>query len=199
MSLRIENGTPINIPHPGADIHLPHSDEFTGHAVHRGNSLGIPHVSQRPFTRLCWAACTTMILSVFEQDVRMCRVAEFLLDRDCCNGNGHLCNRDCEIEDILRIFNNFQVDATRLPHQVSFESIQEQIDDRARPLEIQISWEPGGHVIVIDGWRQSNQIRYVQVKDPWYDEGEVRFSDLFKNYTSDNGKWVGTWIAFREI
>jgi hypothetical protein len=197
MSLRIQNGTPINVPAPADDV-LAHDEfEFIGAPFHRGQSLGIPRVRQI-LDRWCWAACTRMILGTFDQDVQMCEVAEFLLERNCCNGNANSCNRDCGIRDIRRIFRHFQVDAERVSDPVSFERIQEEISERRRPIEAQISWNPGGHVIVVDGWRQRNQIRFVTVKDPWYELVEVRLSDLRENYTVDAGKWVGTWIGFRQ-
>ena len=196
MSLRIENGTPINIPL--TDTPEAHSVDSLAGGIGPLHSLGIRLVRQ-PFDRWCWAACSRMVLRSFGQDVSMCSVAEFLLGLDCCNNNGHGCNQDADVADILTIFENFGVTAWRIESSVSFESIQSQIDEWERPVEVQISWDPGGHVVVIEGWRMRNNVRFVRVKDPWYGSAEVRFSDLVNDYTVDSGRWVGTWIGFRGL
>lgn len=198
MSLRIENGTPINIPPPIAPVApVAHGLEAVAEADGTLHSLGIRLVRQ-PLDRWCWAACSRMILRSLQQDVSMCEVANVLLGLDCCN-DLHGCNQDAEVADILTIFEEFGVTAWRLENPVSFESVQAQIDEWEKPIEVQISWDPGGHVVVIEGWRRRNNVRYIRVKDPWYGSIEMRFSDLFNDYTADSGRWVGTWIGFRSI
>jgi len=195
MTLRIENGTPINISEPPAAG----SPSLIGAASRASASLDVEFVHQE-LDSWCWAACTEMILSALQQNVRKCRVASEFLNKACCNGNVNTCNKGVEVEDIVTVFKQWDVTAD-FRRTVRFSTVRTQIDQEQKPLEFYISWgeDAGGHVIVVDGWRLSGEVRYVKIKDPWFGPGEVRMSDL-KNgeYTVDNGTWENTWLAFEE-
>jgi hypothetical protein len=143
-----------------------------------------------------------MVLSVFGLDVKKCKVAEsFLEEENCCEGYKAACDQGVDPPDITRIYKKFfDIKVDFVPHFVNFTTIQNQIDVEGLPVEVLIHWEPdnGKHVIVVDGWQIRNQVRYVKVKDPYYSDGEVRFSDLIDEYQG-TGTWRGTWIGFEEV
>src|SRR5262245_6892884 len=212
MSLRVQNGTPINVPN------LVGSPSTGGGAAPSGpmpagpmpaaaasvaasNSLGIPSVNQ-VLDNWCWAACAEMVLSAFGIAAEKCKVASFFFNKQCHHLVGS-CDEGIGVADITGIYPNFYgIDVDFGYNTVRFATIQKQIDIAGLPVEVLITWGPGNgkHAIVIDGWRiKSDGSRYVKVKDPVYADGEIRFSDLFSNYTSDSGVWEGTWIRFRKV
>src|SRR5947209_4969054 len=71
--------------------------------------------------------------------------------------------------------------------QVSFSTIQFEINSR-RPLTAGIRWNGGGgHRVVLRGWYDPTR---VDVADPWYAGGVVSYSDLQTGYGM--GTWYGT-------
>jgi len=144
-----------------------------------------------------------MVLSIFDQDVDKCTVAEmFLGENNCCGGFKKACDQGVDPPDITRIYRDlFNIAADFVHHPVAFSTLQKQIDDSELPLQVLITWGPnnGKHVIVVDGWRIKNQVQYVKVKDPYYSDGDVPFEDLRNDYSPDHGEWEGTWIGFEEV
>ena len=199
MTLRIEEGTPIRIPQPPEDELRLSSEFIRAPALRAVQNLNIPIVYQVR-SLWCWAACAEMILRFFNQDVDKCEIASTMLERSCCNGFTSRCNQSWPVEDITDVVEEFGITAEFRDHTVRFSTIQDMISTEQTPLEAFISWgeDAGGHVLLIDGWSQRNQVRYVKIKDPWDGPGEVRLTDLKDDYTADSGKWLSTWLRFRE-
>lgn len=149
----------------------------------------------------CWAACTRMVLKSFQRDVRQCEVASFLLEEVCCpegEENDENCNLSCQQDDIVNIYEHFDVKATFLDRTVRFNTIRREIQERGRPVQVCVDWDEGGaHVIVIYGWRVSDDSRFLRIHDSLFGTGEVRFSEL-RRYRAE-GNWTLTWLGFDNI
>lgn len=161
------------------------------------DSIDIP-LSKQERTLWCWAACAQMVLfSVGLQDLRQCRIAQSLIDKNCCAAScgKKCCNNDCSETDVQVVLESFGVSADLHDGTISFAKLQEEISKNRLPVEVGIDWDGdnGGHLIVISGWSRHQDARRVKVKDPLYGEGEIRFSDLAKYR---GGRWVFTWTGF---
>lgn len=189
MALRNNNAFPIvtAAPPPGAALN--------------SQNLAIDHVEQRK-SRWCWAACTQMVLTAFGQDVDQCQVASILFPDDaCCATGGNTCDKGCEKEDILPVYEQFNVTATLVEDSddIVFVEIRSEIRDRGKPVQVCIDWDEGGsHVIIIYGWRVKGPNRFLRIHDSLNNgSGEIRISEL-RRYEGQ-GDWTLTWIGFDEI
>ena len=189
MALRSNNAFPIvtAAPPPGAPL--------------TSQNLAIAHVEQEK-SEWCWAACTQMVLTSFGQQVEQCEVASVLFP-DCCDraDDDDTCNQTCEREDILTVYENFNVTATFVEDsdEIVFADIRSEIRDRGRPVQVCIHWHEGGaHVLVIFGWRVKGSFRFLRIHDSLKNGfGEIRISQL-REY-EDQGDWTFTWIGFEGI
>jgi hypothetical protein len=200
MAIRINNGFEIgvNAPPPAPPL-VP--GPVAAPALTNQN-LPIGHVVQQK-SEWCWAACTKMVLSNFGQPVRQCDVVEFLFDEVCCPSVNDVdtCNSGCDKEDILTIYEHFNVTATVVEDSddIVFNEIRSEIRDRGRPVQVLIEWDEGGaHVVVIYGWRVQGNYRYLRIHDSLNNgSGEIRITQL-RRY-EDQGDWTLTWIGFDGI
>jgi len=201
MAIRINNGIEIgvNAPPPAPAPPLDPGPAPALALALTSQNLAIGHVVQQK-TEWCWAACTKMVLSNFGQQVRQCEVVESFLGPGCCPAvhDEDTCNSACPIEDILTVYENFNVTATVVEDSddIVFNEIRSEIRDRGRPVEVLIEWDEGGaHVLVIFGWRVKGPSRFLRVHDSLNNgSGEIRITQL-RRY-EDQGDWTLTWIGF---
>jgi hypothetical protein len=120
--------------------------------------------------------------------VRQCDLASTLFGAACCSApSSSLCNQGATPTQQLTVLNAYGRTGTNVSSQVSFSTIQFEINAQ-RPLTAGIHWNGGGgHRVVVRGWCDPQN---VDVADPWYAGGVVNYSDLQTGYGM--GTWYGT-------
>lgn len=216
MSIKVENGIPI-VPQPfpmasdeavftvntvailenveGGETAVAATNVAAVSLAATSGIIDVPLFSQQR-TLWCWAACAKMVLHSLGENVRQCRIANSLLDNNCCAAScgKTCCNNDCSEDDVATVYEAFGVNADFHDGMVSFSTLQEEISDNGSLVEVAIDWpgDNGGHLLVVNGWSRYQNVRWVNVKDPIYGEGEIRYSELIEY---EGGRWVFTWTG----
>lgn len=216
MSIKVQNGIPI-VPQPlplaseqsaitldSVSISTAEGESETTVAVTdiafsaslNSDSIEVPLFPQKR-TLWCWAACAKMVLhSLGRPNIPQCRIAKSLLGKNCCAATcgKSCCNNDCTEDDVATVYQSFGVNADFHDGTISFSRLQEEISDNELLVEVAIDWpgDNGGHLLLVNGWSRHNDVRWVNIKDPFYGEGEIRFSDLVRY---EGGRWIFTWTG----
>ncbi len=164
-----------------------------------GGQLEVPLFEQFK-GKWCWAACAQMVLRFYGTFLKQCEIARRQLGKPCC---AHFslpsCNQDCSADEVDQAFTRAGLDSDRVDRSVSFDTIRQEINSgqNPRPLVAGVKWaNGGGHLVVINGWRVVNNVRFVRVNDPIYGRGDIRYTDLRESYgPNDNGTWECTWLG----
>ena len=191
--------TAVSSEAEGAEVSLAITAETTVLASTSGSDKIEFPTSMQQRTLWCWAACARMVLRSLDRNVRQCRIAQSLLEQDCCASScgPDCCNEGCSEDDVLTVYQSFDVEADFHDGQVTFTKLKKEISEERLPLHVAIDWpgDNGGHMIVVNGWSREQSVRRVTVKDPLHSgEGEIMFEDL---RTYQGGRWVFTWTGFR--
>jgi hypothetical protein len=162
-----------------------------------GAALNVPEIKQEQ-TQWCWAACAQMVLRFYGNGaVRQCEFANWLFGQSgCCQAPGtSLCNRPCQVTDVVRVYAAWAKTCSYVPSNVAFATLQAEIN-AGRPVEVGYRWNGGGgHVAIVCAWDINATGPFLRVNDPWYGSGGVYYSNLLTAYGL--GSWQWTWIAIR--
>src|ERR1051326_7592817 len=93
--------------------------------------LDVPFVPQL-VTNWCWAACASMVLSYYKQNIDQRAIAGFVLNTDCRNPD--LWNVPCYAADILRIYSNWDLSASPPQGPLSSQALRDELE-AGRPVE----------------------------------------------------------------
>jgi hypothetical protein len=208
MPLRVKNGVIIPVA-PSATSELL-AGFMKDTAILPDGSLLAPSPTERPLDipwfqqrkeLWCWVACAQMVLRFFGTFLKQCDIARRQLGKPCCDAfTPSYCDQACNAEQITQAFRRVGIDSEPDDKVASFFRIQDEVTgNNPRPVVAGVTWSGGGgHLVVISGARNVNNIRYVRVHDPIYGPGDIRYSDLKDSYgPNDNGKWTHTWMNFR--
>jgi hypothetical protein len=163
-----------------------------------GIALPVPYVHQCQ-TEWCWAACASMILNYYKNNMEQCAVAGLIVGIDCCAFGG-LCNRPADPGDISEVFTRSGLSSSAITGPVTVQQLLDELQ-AARPVEIAVGpctvipGEPSGHALVIYGWMSDTIFR---VHDP-LDEGSGRadYSAIMQGMS--RGCWRNSWTGIQQL
>jgi len=160
-------------------------------AVARNAGKTVPQIPQAQ-PEWCWAACAQMVLQFYGQTVQQCELASKLFGQACCDDPGSLlCNDPAQVPDIAGVYRQWGRNAVLVQGQVSFETLQSEINAN-RPVEIGFAWNNGGgHQVLVCGWNIDSTGPYLLVNDPEWGSGAVYYVNLQAAYGW--GSWQWTW------
>jgi hypothetical protein len=159
-------------------VNLNHSNpsDFSGCPNRNASDLLMVPVRQEE-AAWCWAACGEMVMEkIKDTSITQCDEAEkrFRL-RNCCDNfprpdeciNGGI----PEFEEY-----GFLADSTQ-NQPLSWEDLKKQIDCQKKPFVATWQWiypdgrlQGGGHMMVISGYKRQNNIKYVYILNPDFDD-----------------------------
>lgn len=146
----------------------------------QNTSATVPNIKQR-MDQWCWATTTSSILQHYGFNVTQEQVVTHI--------KGSLINEPGSDSEMLNAARNFGLNANLNTSNLSYTSIQSEINS-GNPIETMIQWTSGGgHAQVLDGCYSNNGTNYVKIMDPWYGE----HSDYEVNDYKGNSKQ--TWVA----
>ncbi len=147
----------------------------------------------------CWAATIAMMVEyVTGKSIEDCEVlSEY--DRSlggfgaCCHGDSR-CVRTGNENEIAHILGNlFGVQGRFIPYPPSFQDIKRSIDNNHPLIATLRQQMGGGHVVVVSGYRNHNQ---VVVLDPMNGKYTVDYQKLMSNF--QYGNWTGSFLITPE-
>ncbi len=112
-----------------------------------------------------------------------------------CAETPDVCNLPARLDDALSILGNLGAAGFLQGEHLTFESLQEWIDDQL-PVCARIVWFSGGaHFIALDGYRVlSSGQQQVHVEDPLYGPSLQNYDDLVSDYPP-GGSWQDTYLV----
>jgi Papain-like cysteine protease AvrRpt2 len=148
----------------------------------------------------CWAACLEMILKSRWSDApSQCELAGDAFDVEgCCRSPAdRLCNRPLPVWRIAGELANYGIPYVFHESRVSEERLVEEVT-RNRPvlLGLQFDWSDGGtsgHAVLVVGWDENQDGRFLIVHDPARGIGSDWYEDLSSAY--GRGRWYCTWTG----
>jgi hypothetical protein len=159
--------------------------------------LGVPMIKQEQ-TQWCWAACADMTLDYYgNAGVAQCDFANWLFGQSgCCTiPTSSLCNRPCQVQDVSRVYTNWNIQSSLIQSNVAFSTLESEII-KSRPVEVAYAWTGGGgHVALVIQTSIINNRPVVRVNDPAYGSGGVYYDDLLTAYGM--GQWLVTWTGIQ--
>ena len=154
-----------------------------------GTTLPVPYFPQ-VVNSWCWAACASMVLGYYKQNVNQCSVAEFLLKVSCCP-DPDLCDAPCAPSDVLRIYQHYNLNAKAVQGSVSAMDLQNELAAR-RPIELGLGSSASGHLVIVFGFTTAGANTSFQVHDPIaLGTGPVSYDELLNGM--GRGSWLETW------
>jgi hypothetical protein len=144
--------------------------------------LEVPRIKQEQ-SLWCWAACAQMIMQFEGADpakVAQCIQAKDRYEASCCDDP---LPKGCDDEGGWPNFQLYGFECkTNQGTALSFQQIQEQIDNK---MAVAFSWHfegDGGHMMVVAGYKVKNGKQYVLVLDPIKNPAEHRWIAGWKSY-----------------
>ena len=172
--------------------------------------LGLANISQS-LNNLCWAACTRMVLNKYHvsSGVKECDLPNFLFNQQkCCDHPlSSDCDRGCNKNDIIKVYNNYKVNCKMSDLSGDLTSdqladisqiIRDEISDQ-RPVEICYTIDTdGSHVVIIAGFKKdATGLFLFLVFDPLNDIGCMTIDQL--ETLDGKGVWTQKWTEFATI
>jgi len=161
-------------------------------AVIAEHRLGVPLIRQE-LSNWCWAACAEMVLRFRHHlGVSQCHLANSALNLSgvqCCPDNP-LCDRGLKDGPITSLWNNNGIPAY-LSSGLNCNLVKNEIDN-GRPVELGFAQGKKGHVVIVDGWRQTTSGLFFLINNP---SGPAKQKILCTTLLgwSQNGTWNATW------
>jgi hypothetical protein len=154
----------------------------------------------------CWAANVDMVSDFFgNPQLRQCEIAEKQFNISNCGAIGPLVedgttsNQAVNPQEVKDIWAANNVGSTFLESSLSFESLKAEID-QGRPVQVAWLWDgDGGHVVIVKGYREDANRRFVFINDPLNENEEeeiigddaILYSQLLTAH--EQGRWAYTW------
>lgn len=206
--MTIRNLTPRQIPLQRAD----QAEAVRDFALSGGIALGsAPTTNVRKFANVelkgqrysewCWAACMEMVLGNRRfPSPGQCGLAGSAFSLNTCCGFPFDpdCNRPLPVPQTGKEYAKWGVSSLFFTHPISFEQIVQEISNN-RVVLVGLLWSSGGvyrggHAVLVVGWDENEDGRFLVVYDPrgsggvassqWYD-------DLLNAF--GGGSWSFTW------
>jgi hypothetical protein len=157
------------------------------------NPLPVPYVCQI-LTEWCWAACASMILQYYHQNVDKCDVASRKLNQHCCPAN-IFCNVPIAAECVVKTFDAWGLKSTASPGAVQPEILKNELAG-LRPVELGLGPCPDtsrlGHLVVVYGF-VSDTVFWVH--DPHQNGGSGKVDYSYLTQGMGRGCWRMTWTC----
>jgi hypothetical protein len=205
MALRVMDGISIDVPcaQPGLTLH----DVFDSTTI---EALAVERSPQEAGA-WCYAACAEMVITFsFHQTmanqchiVSLIKAGEDYLDF-CCTTNGNECTfTGCELDDISRIFDFFQIGfetsgnaADPILGPVDLPKLTAEFQ-AGRPVEVIVDWDDdGSHAVLVTGVVDD----MIFVIDPLEDEPYGGWQTVDSLETGFGlGSWARTWPGLRRL
>lgn len=150
-------------------------------------------------TEWCWAACIQMLMSNrFGSYPAQCTMAGHaflpLAPESGCSDPQRI-NFPLPVGRVAQELARWGMSSQSQSRPVSFQSLVSEISAN-RPVKIGLLWNGnGGHAVLVVGWDQSSQGRFLILHDPQRGAGSVWYEDLMTAYGLGNWSWTWTNIS----
>jgi len=163
------------------------------------------HPQQRDWW--CWAACAEMISEYYGHKIEQCDSANYVynLDHDpdinCCTG----CTGTCPcwgsawgvyINELTGNWDHWNFTYTYLASTLSWDELKKTLSKMPWCKKCPVEALVPGHVVVVYGYRESGDMRYVYYRDPWEPNCERQPATLICQPKIGGTNVVTTYEAF---
>jgi Papain-like cysteine protease AvrRpt2 len=151
-------------------------------------------VQKQEQTQWCWAAVSTSVARFYDggSGWTQCQMAGQELNRSSCceDGSTAECNQPWYLDRALSRAGTFA--GMEAAPSTGLDPVPGEIG-AGRPVCARIAWSGGGgHVVVIEGYRQDNT--RIAVEDPWYGSSDVPMSSFRGSYQG-SGSWTHYYLT----
>lgn len=151
--------------------------------------LNVQTYTQQPYSNLCWATSTSMVISYFLNDINNRKV---VIAQDKYGTTDF--NRGASREDSEHYVEYYTGrPGTVLAYAISFADCQTEINNKT-PTIVRIGWKSGnsGHQLVLRGYYSSSSTSYIYINDPW--DGLLHLYDYSYFLSNTEFDWTHTVV-----
>ena len=154
--------------------------------------LNVQTYTQQPYSNLCWATSSSMIISYFLDDITNRKVA---IAQDKYGTTDF--NKTASREDSEYYVEWYTPrEGTVLAYPITFSQCQTEIDNKT-PAIVRIGWTSGGgHQLVLRGYQSYTMpispyiVQNIYINDPW--DGQLHIYDYSYFKSNDDFEWTHT-------